>query len=126
MRMTPKNLIAAANAASAGTVTSVGLDMGQIYTFSIHLIANGGGAAGTGSIVIQGSNDLVQDTNGTSSNPAGLVTNWSSISGGTLAINDATSVISSFNAQGIKWLRVRQIATGGTVTAVVNFFGQGV
>lgn len=120
MRMTPKQLISSGSV--SGTTTSVGLDVGQVYNFSIHSIATGG----TGAVVVQGSNDLVQDGNGTTANPAVNVVNWTPLSGGTHSWIAGSSSIISFTGIAVKWVRVQQVQTTGTSAVTVNFFGMGV
>ncbi len=118
MRNAPTSLI---SGTASGTVTTIGIDCSQIYAFSMHGIWTAGG---TGSIVIQASNDNVVDTIG--SNQASGVTNWSPIASGTIAVSGAGNSIVNFDGIAYHWVRAQYTAAGGTAgTMTLNFFSKG-
>ena len=120
MKNSPVALINQANA--SGTVTSGGIFIGNTYTYSLHGFW---GAGGTGSIVVQASNDDVALGQGTAS-ASQLVTNWAPIPSGTIAVSGAGSTILNFDGVGYAWLRAVYTATGGTATTMaLNYFGKG-
>lgn len=108
-------------AAASGTVSSNGIYLANIIDFSIHAYS---GAGGTGSIVIQVSNDNVIP-NGTSPNAASNVVNWTPVASGTISISGTGSSMLNFADAGYLWMRAVYTASGGTSALNVNYFGKG-
>lgn len=108
--------------AASGSVNSPGIYLANMYVYSMHGIW---GAGGTGSIVIQASNDDVPfNINGTSS--SSNVVNWAPIAGGTMTVSGAGSSLLNFDGIGYLWVRAAFVTTGGTsATVVLNYFGKG-
>ncbi len=119
MRNAPIALI---SGTAAGTVTSNGIDVSQIYAYSMHGIWTAGG---TGSIVIQASNDNVPDAIAT--NQGSGVVNWTPIASGTMAVSGSGASLLNFDGIGYHWVRAQFVASGGTAgTMTLNFYSKGV
>lgn len=119
MRNAPVALI---SGTASGTVTSNGIDLSQIYAYSVHGVWTAGG---TGSIVLQGSNDNVIDALAT--NQGSNVVNWTAVPGGTVAVSGSGSTLLNFDGIGYHWVRAQYTAAGGTAgTMTLNFFSKGV
>lgn len=122
MRYTPTVILSSGSA--AGTVVSSGVCLSNVYVYSMHLLFGGGG---TGSVIIYGSNDPVPlASSGT--NPAANVVNWNPVAAGTVAVTGtgATSALVNFDGVGYFWVRAVYVASGGTTSMAINYFGKGV
>ena len=112
---------------ATGTVNSIGIEINQLYSWSIQAIWTG---APVGTFQIQVSNDIVPlaptTTNPVGPDPAALVVNWSNYTGSqvvTTGMNGNWTWISQLGAY--KWVRLSYTATSGTGTVNANFFAKG-
>lgn len=118
MRVTNTALTISSNGdLSQATLDSSLIHLDQNYGFSIQCIFTG---TPTGTLKIQGSNDVGYDSNG------GGVVNWSDIAGATIALTGAAgSGMFNLDATYYKWARLfyTRVAGSGTLTARLNSKG---
>lgn len=119
MKNAPIPLIA--TTAAAGTITSPGVYIANVYVYSLH---GYWGSGGTGSIVVQVSNDDVPVAS-SGTNPSANVVNWTPVDSGTLAVSGAGNIMANFNGVGYSWVRSVYTAVGGTAAMNLNYFGKG-
>jgi hypothetical protein len=112
---------------ATGTVNSIGIEINQLYSWSIQAEWTG---APVGVFQIQVSNDIVPLAPSTSNpvgpDPAALVTNWSNYTNSqvtTLGTSGNWTWIAGLAAY--KWVRLSYTATSGTGTVTANFFAKG-
>jgi hypothetical protein len=114
-------------AMATGTVNSIGIEINQLYSWSIQAEWTG---SPVGTFTIQVSNDIVPLAPSTSNpvgpDPAALVTNWSTYTGSAVVTGGSSgnwTWISGLAAY--KWVRLSYTGTSGTGTVNANFFAKG-
>lgn len=114
---------------ATGTVNSIGIEINQMYSWSIQADWTG---APVGTFTIQVSNDIVPlapsvtTENPVGPDPAALVTNWSTYTGSAV-VTSGTSGNWMWIAQlgAYKWVRLSYTAASGTGSVTANFFAKG-
>jgi hypothetical protein len=102
---------------SQATLSTNPINLDQKYGFSIHAVFTG---TPTGTLKIQGSNDVGSDGIGTG------VSNWSDIPGQTLAVAAAGNGMFNVDASYYKWARLFYTKAGGTGTLTARLNSKGV
>lgn len=93
---------------SAASITGAPINLESIYCYSIQIVVTGGPPTGT--LKLQMSNDLGTDIIGTN------ITNWTDITGATIAVAAAGSFAFYVDAASYRWVRMVYTRTAGSGT----------
>lgn len=118
MRFVPAQIIT--NAAMTGNVSSIGLDINQLYLGSIQATYTG---SPTGTIKVQVSDDIVAVAPG--ADPSANVVHWDDYTGSSTAVAGAGSITYNLSFTGYRWVRLVYTFTSGTGTLNATFSGKG-
>lgn len=119
MRYAPVSLMPAGD--MSGNLASNGVDVNQIFMFSIQAVFTG---APVGSLKVQVSNDDVPDAPG--SNPSANVVNWVDYTGSATAVSGSGNFMWIISNGGYKWVRIAYTFTSGTGSLSLLYSGKGV
>ncbi len=116
MKFDPVQIITNGTMASA-TVTSIGVDINQIYTFAIQAVYTG---SPVGTFKLQVSCDKVLPASGT--DPAANVLNWTDYTGSSQDISAAGDFAWLVNPAGYRWIRLvyTKASGSGVLNATLN------
>lgn len=121
MRFDPVQIVTAGDM-STGTVTSIGVDVNQMYAAAVQAVWSGGGTP-AGTFALQVSSDIVQVASGT--NPAANVVNWITYTNSQVPAGGADgSFLWNLNPMGYRWIRLQYIRTSGTDSLNAIFTGK--
>jgi hypothetical protein len=120
MRFTPSILIL--NASMNQNLFSNGIDLNQVYTFSIQAVWTGSTAAG--SLFLQISDDIVPEEQ-PFSNPSANVVNWSTYTGSSTPVAGPGNFLWNVVTSGFRWVRLAYTFTSGTGNLTAVYSGKG-
>lgn len=106
---------------SSSSLTSIGVDLQQMFGFSIQAVMTD---APVGTLKLQVSNDIVQPSLGT--DPAANVTNWIDYTGSSQSISAAGNFLWDVADANYRWVRAVYTKTSGTGALTFTFFGKGI
>ena len=107
----------------AATLHSFGELIEGLAVYSIQAVFTG---SPVGSLILQGSNDMVPISQVQGTDPAANVVNWSTIANTTTAVSTAGSQLWNMPSEGYRWVRVLYTFTSGTGSISAQFSGKGI
>lgn len=105
---------------STASLTTIGLDIQQLYSYAIGAVFSGTMA---GTFVLQVSSDIVLMAPG--SDPAANVINWYDYTDSAVSISEGGNYLWNVNPAGYRWVRLKYTKSSGTGSLSVYFDGKG-
>lgn len=110
----------AAGDMSQASLTTIGLDIQQLYSYAIGAVFSGTMA---GSFILQVSSDLVLMAPG--SDPAANVVNWYDYTSSSQTISAGGNFLWNVTPAGYRWVRLKYTRSSGSGSLSVYFDGKG-
>lgn len=119
MKFDQKQMMNAGDMSSA-TLTTIGLDIQQLYSYAIGATFSG---TPSGTFILQVSTDAVLMASG--SDPAANVVNWYDYTDSSETISASGNFMWNVTPAGYRWVRLKYTKSGGGGSLSVYFDGKG-